>query len=92
MEKKRKAIEGAIKETLARMLPREARYRLLHHESKSSFDLQIVDYVNWAIYRKWERGELRSYDLIRPAVRQEIELLPRLAWLLSLVKGSGLLP
>ncbi len=35
--------------TLAGMLPKTARYRVLHHDSKSNMDLQIVDYCNWAV-------------------------------------------
>lgn len=27
--------------------------------------LQVVDYINWAIYRKWEKEDLRSYCLIQ---------------------------
>ncbi len=68
---KRKAVEKAIKTTLSNMLPKTARYRLLHHDSKSNFQLQIADYCNWGIYRRWSRGDLRSYDLIKSAVRSE---------------------
>lgn len=46
VKKKRKAIEKAAKITLAAMLPKTARYRVLHHDSKSNMDLQIVDYCN----------------------------------------------
>lgn len=60
IQKRRKAVEGAIKETLARILPSEVRYRLIHHDSKSNFDLQIADYFNWAIYRRWSRDDFRS--------------------------------
>lgn len=50
---KRSAVEKAVKMTLSKMLPKTARYRLLHHDSKSNFQLQIADYGNWAIFRKW---------------------------------------
>jgi hypothetical protein len=66
---KRNAVEKAVKTTLSKMVPRTARYRLLHHDSKSNIQLQIADYCNWAIYRKWSRGDLRSYDLIKSAVK-----------------------
>lgn len=71
---KRNAVEKAVKVTLAAMLPRTARYRLFHHDSKSNFQLQIADYCTWAIYRKWDRGDLRSYDLIRVAVASEFDI------------------
>ena len=37
--------------------------------------LQVADYCCWAIQRKWERGDSRSYDLIRPKIRSEYDLL-----------------
>lgn len=36
--------------------------------------LQIADYCTWAIQRKWERGDTRSYDLIKPMIRSEYDL------------------
>lgn len=67
------AIEKAAKVTLARILPKTARYRILHHDSKSNMDLQIVDYCNWAIYRKWDAQDERSYQLIRSVVVSEFD-------------------
>jgi hypothetical protein len=28
----------------------------------------------WAIYRKWSREDVRSYDLIRPFVKSEVDI------------------
>ena len=50
------------------------RYQVLLHDSKSNVDLQIADYCNWAIYRKWSRGDERSYNLIRTAIRSEFDI------------------
>ena len=36
--------------------------------------LQAADYCAWAIQRKWERGDSRSLDLIRPKLSYEYEL------------------
>ncbi|MBM4036781.1 MAG: hypothetical protein FJ291_34030 [Planctomycetes bacterium] len=72
VSRKRHAVEKAIKHTLASSLPAGARYRLLHHASKSCLGLQVADYCNWALFRKWERGDTRSYEIIRPAIRREI--------------------
>jgi hypothetical protein len=66
--------QKAVKETLTEMLPDQMKYRVLHHASKSSFGLQVADYCNWAIFRKWERGDTRSYDLIRSRVKSEFEI------------------
>ena len=73
VKKKRGAIEKAAKTTLASMLPAAVRYRVLHHDSKSNMDLQIVDYCSWAIYRKWDAGDTRSYQLIQPVVASEFD-------------------
>ena len=74
IQRKKKAVEKAIKETLAKMLPESARYRIYHHDSKSNFDLQIADYFNWAIYRKWDRGDFRSYDKIKSTIKSEFDI------------------
>ena len=74
IERKREAVEKAVKQTLVSVLPRHVRYRIIHHESKSNADLQIVDYCNWAVYRKWDRQDLRAYFKIKQAVVSEIDL------------------
>jgi len=45
--------------------------------SKAEPCLQIADYCAWAIQRKWERGDTRSYDLIEDKVRREYDLFER---------------
>lgn len=74
VNRKRRAIEKAVKITLAGMLPDGMRYRVLHHDSKSCGGLQVADYFNWAVYRSWDRNDHRSLDLIRPAVRSQIPI------------------
>lgn len=74
IRKKRATIEKIIKTTLASQLPASARYRLIHHESKSNLDLQIADYCTWAFYRKWNGGDVRSYAHIQAAVTSEFEI------------------
>ena len=74
LRSKRQAIGKAIKVTLAKMLPDGVKYSLLHHASKSCISLQVVDYCNWALFRKWERGDSRSYDLVKEAVRSEFDI------------------
>jgi hypothetical protein len=39
-------------------------YSIYFPTSESNHFLQIVDYINWAIFKKWERDDRRSYDLI----------------------------
>jgi hypothetical protein len=71
VQRKRAAVEKAVKITLASQLPAGTRYRVLHHASKSNFDLQIADYCSWAIYRKWSLADPRSFQLIAPVVQKE---------------------
>jgi hypothetical protein len=40
------------------------RYDIFHHCSASSVNLQIVDYISWAIFRKYERDEDVFYKKI----------------------------
>jgi hypothetical protein len=74
LKRKRSAIEKGIRGTLRHMLPPARRFRVLHHASKSHFGLQVADYCNWAILRKWTRGESEHYDRIRPAIKSEFEI------------------
>jgi hypothetical protein len=77
VQRKRKAIQKAIKIFLANVLPAGVTYGIYHHASKSNFDLQIADYCNWAVYRKWESGDARSYDIIRRVVRSEFDIFQK---------------
>ena len=72
--RKRRAVEKGLRPTIARMLPRDMEYRVLHHESRSHYGLQVADYCSWAAFRKWERGETALFDRIRTAVRSEFEI------------------
>jgi hypothetical protein len=74
VQKKRKAVEKAIKTVLAAMLPAGMSYRILHHASRSHYGLQVADYCNWAVFRKWQRGETEFYDQIKPALRSEFDI------------------
>lgn len=74
VSKKKDIFEKAVKTTLKEMLPGDVKYRILHHDSKSAYGLQVADYYNWAIFRKWERKDPRSYDLICQSVRSQFEI------------------
>lgn len=74
VQRNREAIKKAIKQTLANALPEGVAFQVLHHDSKSNFQLQVADYCTWAIYRKWTRQDVRSYKLIAQAVRSEFDI------------------
>ncbi len=73
MKRQRKIIEKSVKTNLKDLIP-ETPYRIMHHSSKSSMELQIADYCNWAIFRKWERGDSRAYEIIKEGIRSEFEI------------------
>lgn len=73
-QKKRKAVEKGVKQALKAMLPAGVKYRVLHQASRSHYGLQVADYCNWAIYRKWDTGETRYYDQIKGALHSEFEI------------------
>lgn len=72
--KKRKAIEKAVKTVLASMLPSGTPYRVMHHASRAHYGLQIADYFNWAIYRKWEHRDDSSRKIIAAQIRSEFDI------------------
>lgn len=74
IHKKRNAVEKAVKTTLAERLPIGVSYRVMHHESRSHYGLQLADYCNWAIFRKWERRDKRFYKKIHPAIKSEFDI------------------
>ncbi len=71
---KRKAMEKSTKAILATMLPTGTNYTILHHAAKSHYGLQIVDYCNWSIFRKWERSDNEHYGIIESAIRSEFDI------------------
>ena len=74
VKKKRTAIEKAVKLTLKSMLPAYCSYRVLHHPSMSNVGLQIADYCNWAVFRKWERGDDEFYNKIKAGIKSEYDI------------------
>lgn len=48
-----------------------------HHNSGSHALLQTADYCAWAIYRKWQNNDLRSYAHIRRRICNEYDLFER---------------
>jgi len=71
----RTAFEKGLKPYLRQHLPEGARYELLHYQSKSDLNLQVADYISWAVYRKWNSGDLRSYRIIEGCIRSEADPL-----------------
>ena len=49
-------------------------FRLCMHPSSTHNHLQLVDYCSWAIFRKWEKGDFRSYNRICPLIKGEFPI------------------
>lgn len=77
IQKKRQAVRKAILTTLRAQLPPHHGFRVLHFQSRSTYGLQAADYYNWAIGRKWELGDTRSYDLIKHRLSSEFDIFGR---------------
>ncbi|MCF8242978.1 MAG: DUF3800 domain-containing protein [Melioribacteraceae bacterium] len=75
VKRKKKDVEKAIKSYVSRWIKDSVReYKIFHYSSKSDINLQIVDYFNWSIFRKWERNKLENYDLIKEAIASEFDV------------------
>ena len=74
IKRNRSAVEKAIKKTLRELLPAQTRFRIMHHASKSCHGLQVADYCNWAIYKRWTTDEQRPYSAIKGAIRSEFDI------------------
>ena len=68
--REKEALTKAVKLSLTRHL-RGVPYTLSMHSSASHPYLQIVDYCSWAVYVKWERGEIRPFNQIKNLVKSE---------------------
>ncbi len=58
---------GALKKGIKKYIKDHSltiRYDIFHHSSASSVNLQIVDYISWAIFRKYERDQDSDYNKI----------------------------
>jgi hypothetical protein len=49
-------------------------YNLLHHPSCSHYGLQVADYCNWAVLRKWQKDERFYYEKLRSSLVSELDI------------------
>jgi len=74
---KREALIKGTKEAISLLLEHAKRYSVHQHRSMSHPYLQVADYYCWAIYRKWEANDYRSYDLVRNQISSEFDIFQR---------------
>jgi hypothetical protein len=73
LKKREQRINEAIAEvlgTVAGSIP----FRTAAWSAASEPWLRIADHCRWAIRRKWERGDDRSYVLVRDKIRSELDI------------------
>jgi hypothetical protein len=75
-KKKRVAFEDAIRDVCRQVVPTK-QFRTAFWPCETDPCLQAADYCTWAIQRKWEMGDTRSYDLIADRVTYEYDLWQR---------------
>ncbi len=74
LNNKQHAVKKSIKLTLAEMINSEIEYNIYHHASKAHYGLQIADYCNWAIFRKWEHGDSSYKKHIDSRIKSEFDI------------------
>lgn len=52
-------------------------FQIYFQENRCDLNCQIADYCGWAIARKWELRDERSYNLIRGRIRNEFDIFER---------------
>jgi uncharacterized protein DUF3800 len=75
-KRKRGSFHTAIDDVVHQVAPCRA-YRVAFWPAESDPCLQVADYCTWAIQRKWERGDSRSYDLIKDEIASEFDAWER---------------
>ena len=72
-KKKREGFRDAVSDIVNQM-NLQVSVKTTHWSAASDLGLQIADYCCWAIFRKWESGDSRSYVLIKDKIHREHDL------------------
>lgn len=70
IKSKREGVLKAMKQTCAACLPPNIQHHALSYRRESNKWLQVADYCCWAMSRKWERSDMRTYGQLRPRLEQ----------------------
>jgi Protein of unknown function (DUF3800) len=73
VKKERISFQNAVDDVM-RQTQRVGKWRSDFMPSQADPCLQVADYCAWAMQRKWERNDSRSYDLIKDRVTYERDL------------------
>ena len=69
-KRQRSLIHGEVSDVINQTAP-TVDYRVACWAASSEPCLQVADYCSWAIQRKWELGDARSYNLIAGKIANE---------------------
>jgi hypothetical protein len=72
-KRKRGLLHAAVHDVVFQVSPC-ASYRVAFWPAASDSCLQVADYCTWAVQRKWELNDPRSYDLMKGALGSEWEV------------------
>jgi len=65
VKNKKNRIKQSLKSGLKALNGSILNYKLFHHDSKTHYGLQIVDYVSFAIFKKFEDNNDEYFDVIK---------------------------
>lgn len=71
-KKERAAFQSAVDDVLKQTM--NTQWRTVFIPSANHPCLQVADYCAWAIQRKWERDDTRSYGIIKHRIKYEYDL------------------
>ena len=74
--KKQDAFHAGVKDVISQTVP-AVKVQSAHWPASCDPGLQIADYCSWAIQRKWESSDQRSYSIIQSKIRSEFDLFAR---------------
>jgi hypothetical protein len=72
-KKERGLFHNAVDDVVQQVSPCRS-YRVAFWPMESDPCLQVADYCTWAIQRKWEGNDPRSYELIKSKIASEFEV------------------
>src|SRR5688500_1461272 len=68
-------MHDAVQDVIRQVSP-TTNFRTASWNAHSEPCLQVADYCCWALSRKWEKGDDRSYALIQHKIRSEFRRVP----------------
>lgn len=78
IQKRKEAIVKTIKKACSAEVPRGIPCHIYHHRRESNAWIQATDYCCWAVFRKWEKGDPRTYNELRDRLAiPELDVLAR---------------